>query len=103
MAEEEKSMKNKSNSEVNSLCEEENVVNDGLSEEISITDSDSGIRIDRFLADYDKSHTRSFFQKAIEEQRVLVNSSPVKNNYKLKTGDKVTILPIQEEVLDVVP
>ena len=30
MAEEEKSMKNKSNSEVNSLCEEENVVNDGL-------------------------------------------------------------------------
>ena len=91
MAEEEKSMKNKSNSEVNSLCEEENVVNDGLSEEISITDSDSGIRIDRFLADYDKSHTRSFFQKAIEEQRVLVNSSPVKNNYKLKAGDKVIL------------
>jgi 23S rRNA pseudouridine1911/1915/1917 synthase len=103
MAEEEKSMKNKSNSEVNSLCEEENVVNDGLSEEISITDSDSGIRIDRFLADYDKSHTRSFFQKAIEEQKVLVNSLPVKNNYKLKAGDNVTILPIKEEVLDVEP
>lgn len=76
------------------MAEEENII---------INDSDAGIRIDRFLADSDKSHTRSFFQKAIEEQNVLVNSSPVKNNYKLKSGDIISILPIKEEVLDVVP
>lgn len=72
-------------------------------EEILISDSDSGTRIDRFLSEKYPEHTRSFYQKAIEDEKVLVNSSPVKNNRKLKSGDKVELLPIEEEVLDVEP
>ena len=72
-------------------------------EEILITSEEAGTRIDKFLSERLPEHTRSFYQKAIEEQNVLVNNSPVKNNYKLKSGDSVTVLPIEEEVLDVVP
>ncbi|MQN01501.1 MAG: RluA family pseudouridine synthase [Lachnospiraceae bacterium] len=72
-------------------------------EEILIDTKDAGTRIDRFLSERDSGHTRSFFQKAIEEKNVLVNDSPVKNNYKLKDGDRVTLIPIEEKVLNVEP
>jgi 23S rRNA pseudouridine1911/1915/1917 synthase len=67
-----------------------------------ISDEAAGIRIDKFLAEQG-DRTRSFYQKAVEEQKVLVNDRPVKNNYKLRPGDVITIEPIEEEVLDVKP
>lgn len=67
-----------------------------------ISDEAAGIRIDKFLAEQG-DRTRSFYQKAVEEQKVLVNDMPVKNNYKLRPGDVITIEPIEEEVLDVKP
>ena len=71
-------------------------------EQIVIDKESEGIRIDRFLA-ANGDKTRSFYQKAIEDQKILVNDKPVKNNYKLRTDDMITILPIEEEVLDVSP
>ncbi|MDY6352553.1 MAG: RluA family pseudouridine synthase [Lachnospiraceae bacterium] len=71
-------------------------------EQIVIDKGSEGIRIDRFLAD-NGDKTRSFYQKAIEDQKILVNDKPVKNNYKLRTDDMITILPIEEEILDVSP
>ncbi len=62
-------------------------------EEILITSEEAGTRIDKFLSERLPEHTRSFYQKAIEEQKILVNDSPVKNNYKLKSGDSATVLP----------
>lgn len=67
-----------------------------------ISDEAAGIRIDKFLAEQG-DRTRSFYQKAVEEQKVLVNDRPVKNNYKLRPGDVITIEPIEEEVLDIKP
>ena len=67
-----------------------------------ISDEAAGIRIDKFLAEQGV-RTRSFYQKAVEEQKVLVNDRPVKNNYKLRPGDVITIEPIEEEVLDIKP
>lgn len=67
-----------------------------------ISDEAAGIRIDKFLAEQGV-RTRSFYHKAVEEQKVLVNDRPVKNNYKLRPGDVITIEPIEEEVLDIKP
>lgn len=70
---------------------------------LTISTDSAGTRIDRFLAESFPEHTRSYYQKSIEEKKILVNDSAVKNNYKLKAGDIVTVLPIEEEVLDVKP
>lgn len=69
---------------------------------ISVDENDAGIRIDKYLSEHGDK-TRSFYQKAIEEQKILINDAPVKNNYKLRPGDVITIEPIEEEVLDVHP
>ncbi|MDD6381592.1 MAG: RluA family pseudouridine synthase [Lachnospiraceae bacterium] len=69
---------------------------------ISVDENDAGIRIDKYLSEHGDK-TRSFYQKAIEEQKILINDAPVKNNYKLRSGDVITIEPIEEEVLDVHP
>lgn len=69
---------------------------------ISVDENDAGTRIDKYLSEHGDK-TRSFYQKAIVEQKILINDAPVKNNYKLRSGDVITIEPIEEEVLDVHP
>lgn len=49
------------------------------------------LRIDKFLMNRIEGATRNKIQQAIEEERVLVNEKPVKNNYKTKPGDKIVI------------
>ena len=49
------------------------------------------LRIDKFLMNRIEGATRNKIQQAIEEERVLVNEKPVKNNYKTKPGDKIII------------
>lgn len=60
-------------------------------------------RIDKFLAEYDPSMTRSYIQKLIKEGAVFVNLKEVKANYKLKQGDRVKIIIPEPLVLDVLP
>ena len=49
------------------------------------------VRIDKFLMTRIEGATRNKIQQAIEAEMVLVNEKPVKNNYKIKGGDKVII------------
>lgn len=49
------------------------------------------LRIDAFLAKENPSLSRSYFQKLIEEGKVLVNSKKVKSSYKLMIDDNVTV------------
>ncbi len=49
------------------------------------------IRIDKFLMTRIEGATRNKIQQAIESELVLVNDKPVKNNYKIKGGDKIII------------
>jgi 23S rRNA pseudouridine1911/1915/1917 synthase len=47
------------------------------------------LRIDKFLQARIENATRNKIQKAIEFGHVLVNTKPVKSNYKVRPGDKI--------------
>ena len=71
---------------------------------ISIEDlCDSGIRIDKFLANAMPEKSRSYYQKAIDSGFVLVNGKQIKSKYQTKLGDEivVSIEPVKE--IDIVP
>ncbi|MDP4133830.1 MAG: RluA family pseudouridine synthase [Bacillota bacterium] len=48
-------------------------------------------RIDVYVSAYAEDVTRSYAQKLIEEEKILVNGKKVKHNYKTKIGDIVTV------------
>lgn len=60
--------------------------------------SDDGERVDRYLAEEFAEYSRSFIQKLIKDGYVLVNSHPVKSNYKVSHADvlEVVIPKLQE-------
>lgn len=49
------------------------------------------LRIDKFLMNRIEGATRNKIQQAIEKERVLVNQSPVKSNYKVRPGDVIAV------------
>ncbi|BCJ99732.1 pseudouridine synthase [Anaerocolumna chitinilytica] len=57
-----------------------------------VEEEDKGLRIDRYLADNQEDLTRSYLQKLIGEERVLVNEKSVKANYKVNTGDTIKLM-----------
>ena len=59
--------------------------------EIFAAEEDSGIRIDKYIADSTEDLTRSYIQKLIQEGHVLVNLKAVKANYKVAAGDAIVI------------
>jgi 23S rRNA pseudouridine1911/1915/1917 synthase len=58
---------------------------------ITIDKGQEPLRIDKFLMKRIEGATRNKIQQAIESELVLVNEKPVKNNYKIKGGDKVIV------------
>ena len=59
--------------------------------EIDVLESQSGIRIDKFLSDELPEMSRSYIQKLIKEDQVTVNGKIVKANYKLSADDFVVV------------
>lgn len=87
-------------------------------EEIEISDSeelyeklvltiDKGqepLRIDKFLMSRIEGATRNKVQQAIDNEMVLVNEKPVKNNYKVKPNDRIVVFDNRSpEGTDIVP
>ena len=65
-------------------------------------DDDFDIRIDKWLSEHLEGFSRSYIQNLIEKNCILVNSGPVKSNYKVKENDKIeVILPpnIEPEII----
>lgn len=60
-----------------------------------------GMRLDKFLDYKDNDLTRSFIQKMIENEDVLVNGKPSKSSYKLKLGDIIDVEDVEETELEV--
>ncbi|MFV0342031.1 MAG: RluA family pseudouridine synthase [Anaerocolumna sp.] len=60
--------------------------------DFTVETEDEGIRIDKFLADNQEDLTRTFLQKLIKDEMVLVNQKPVKVNYKVNAMDYITIV-----------
>ena len=54
-----------------------------------ITEDMEDERIDKCVSLLIDSLSRSFIQKMIKEERVLVNDKPVKGSYRVKTDDEV--------------
>jgi len=61
---------------------------------------DAGVRLDAFLADEIEPLSRSFLQKLIKEECILVNGNPVKSNYRLAGGDVITLTIPEPEPMD---
>jgi 23S rRNA pseudouridine1911/1915/1917 synthase len=58
---------------------------------ITIDRGQESLRIDKFLMKRIEHATRNKIQQAIEAGLVLVNDKPIKNNYKIKAGDRIII------------
>ncbi len=63
--------------------------------------NDSGKRIDKYLNE-NTEYTRSKIQKMIENGNILVNDVKVKDSYKVKENDYITIEAL-EETTDILP
>lgn len=60
-------------------------------------------RIDSFLASVYKDFSRSYFQKLIEKNKVLVNGKEVLVSHKLKHNDEVSVEFEKEEIFNIKP
>ena len=67
-----------------------------------VTEDQNGMRLDRCLAELDEEHSRSFFQKLIEQGEVYLNGKNVKAKDQVKTGDEVYVClpPVKELVAE---
>ena len=70
---------------------------------ICCEETDAGKRLDVFLAEAMPEHSRSYLQKLIKDQLVLVNGQKAKNGLRLDAEDRITIdLPAPKE-LEILP
>lgn len=69
--------------------------------EITVDECDQGKRLDLFLSSLVEGYSRSRIQNAIENAMVRVNGQAVKQNYKVKESDFVTLF--QESPMEVEP
>ncbi len=73
-------------------------------ETIIISTEETGDRLDKILAGrYKELHSRTYFQMLIEEQKVLLNGSPVKKRIKPQEGDEVEICFALTPEIDITP
>lgn len=68
-----------------------------------VDDEDSEKRIDKYLADYETEHSRTYIQKLITDGNVTVNGKAVKCNYKLTEGECVRFLLPEPIPLNILP
>ena len=71
-------------------------------ENINIRAEQSGERIDRFLGTYLDDLSRSYIQKLLKDGAIEVNGRAVKANYKVASGDEITVRipdPQEPEIL----
>ncbi|WP_312443482.1 RluA family pseudouridine synthase [Lacrimispora sp.] len=62
-----------------------------MSQEFVVAPGEAGVRIDRYLSDQCQDISRSYLQKLLKEQSVLVEEKPVKSNYKVNAGDRISL------------
>ncbi|MEG0804933.1 MAG: RluA family pseudouridine synthase [Lachnospiraceae bacterium] len=58
---------------------------------VQVKEQDSKIRIDKYLAEKFPERSRSFFQKILEKEQILVNDLIPKSNYQVKFQDLIRV------------
>lgn len=66
-------------------------------------ETESGLRIDRYLSGICREMSRSYLQKLTRDQAVLVNGNPVKSNYKVCPGDIISLNIPEAAEAEIVP
>ncbi|MDE7366726.1 MAG: RluA family pseudouridine synthase [Lachnospiraceae bacterium] len=61
------------------------------------------MRIDKYLSDMLPDISRSYIQKLLADGNILVNDTMVKSNYKLGTGDEISVNLPEAKEPDIVP
>lgn len=65
----------------------------------TVSAEDNGVRIDKYLSDHMEEMSRSYLQKLLKSENVIVNEKAVKANYKVGSGDVISVsVPEPEEV-----
>ena len=70
---------------------------------ITIPEGINGQRVDKFLAEALPDFSRSYLQKLLKDGQVLANGKEVKPNYKLSTGEILSVSLPENEDLNVEP
>ena len=68
-----------------------------------VSDGQSGIRIDLYLSEKNEKLSRSYIQKLLKEQKITVNGSAVKANYKVQEGDEISVAVPDIKEPDILP
>lgn len=93
------------------LVDEDELITPIPSESTIVTDQngthivfnqESSTRIDKYLAETLPNLTRTYIQKLIQEEQILVNQKAVKANYKLSKGQTVTLFTVVPRLLEVI-
>ncbi len=71
--------------------------------EFTFTVDNPGVRIDAFLSNEIADLSRSFIQKLIEDQSILVNDKATKSNYKIRLNDKIYVCIPEPKEVEIVP
>lgn len=69
----------------------------------NITEGNSNIRIDRYLAEQCPDLSRSYIQKLVKDGAVFVNNRQIKTNYKVQPQDQVILTIPDMQVPDILP
>ncbi len=71
--------------------------------EFTFTVDNPGVRIDAFLSNEIADLSRSFIQKLIEDESILVNDKATKSNYKIRLNDKIYVCIPEPKEVEIVP
>lgn len=63
--------------------------------------NESALRVDKFLSTHFDDMTRTYIQKMIKEESILVNGKAISSSYKLTNGDEIEIKDIEPKELEV--
>lgn len=74
-----------------------------MTESFVVSEKELGLRLDKLLTDRFPSHSRTYFQELIENEKVLINGLFVKKRYPLAEGDEVSVAFQELERLSVEP
>jgi 23S rRNA pseudouridine1911/1915/1917 synthase len=71
--------------------------------EFIVDDNFNGIRIDKYLSVIQTELSRSYLQKLIDENKVLLDDKPVKANLKVKAGSRILIMLPEPKEAEILP
>ena len=70
---------------------------------ITVDAQTQGQRIDKLISEFSGELTRSAVQKILSDGTVTIGGKPVSKNYKVKNGDRISVVIPKAKPLDVLP